>query len=67
MYQIKLKKCLILLGFPAPEKRPVNNQGNLLIIENKDEKLEKHLVANLPIPFVPAIANRVLTKLAVIT
>lgn len=72
-------------GFPAPEKRRVDNQGNLVIIENRDKKLQQHLVANLPFPFtsvddyeksirapigkdfVPATANRVLTKPAVTT
>lgn len=38
-------------GFPAPEKRRMDNQGNLVIIENRDEKLQQHLVANLPFPF----------------
>lgn len=75
----------LFVGFPAPEKRRVDNQGNLVMIENKDERLQKHLVANLPFPFtsvdeyeksircpigsdfVPATANRVLTKPAVTT
>lgn len=73
------------IGFPEPEKRRVDNQSNLVIIENKDEQLQKHLVANLPFPFtsvdgyeksirvpigsdfVPATANRVLTKPAITT
>lgn len=37
--------------FPAPEKRRVDNQGNLVIIENRDKKLQSHLVSNLPFPF----------------
>lgn len=40
-----------LIGFPTPEKRRVDNQGNLVIIENRDEQLQKHLVASLPFPF----------------
>lgn len=73
------------IGFPAPEKRRVDNQNNLVIIENQDERLQKHLVANIPFPFtsvdeyeksirapigsdfVPATANRLLTKPTVTT
>lgn len=47
-----LIKCdYVFVGFPAPEKRRVDNQGNLVIIENRDEELKKHLVSNLPFPF----------------
>lgn len=46
----KTKRKLIL-RFPAAEKRRVDNQGNLIIIENRDEQMQKHLVTNLPFPF----------------
>lgn len=44
-------KRKIILKFPAPEKRRIENQGNVVIIENRDEALRKHLVSNLPFPF----------------
>lgn len=44
-------KRRLILRFPAAEKRRVDNQGNVIIIENRDEKLQKHLVSNLPFPF----------------
>lgn len=46
----KTKRKLIL-RFPEPEKRRIDNQGNVVLIENRDDKLKKHLVANLPFPF----------------
>lgn len=83
--KIMHSNLIAFIGFPAPEKRRVDSQGNLVIIENRDQELQKHLVANLPFPFtsvddyeksirvpigkdfVPATANRVLTKPAVRT
>ncbi|XP_031640012.1 U3 small nucleolar RNA-associated protein 14 homolog A [Contarinia nasturtii] len=47
----KKTKRKMILRFPAPEKRRVDNQGNVVIIENRDEKLQKHLVSTLPFPF----------------
>lgn len=44
-------KRRMILKFPAPEKRRPDNQGNVVIIENRDEKLKKHLVSTLPFPF----------------
>lgn len=44
-------KRKMILKFPAPEKRRIDNQGNVVIIENRDEALRKHLVSNLPFPF----------------
>lgn len=44
-------KRRVILKFPAPEKRRPDNQGNVVIIENRDEKLKKHLVSTLPFPF----------------
>lgn len=44
-------KRKMILKFPAPEKRRIDNQGNVVIIENRDESLRKHLVSNLPFPF----------------
>lgn len=46
----KAKRRLVL-KFPAAEKRKPENKGNVVIIENGDEKLKKHRVANLPFPF----------------
>lgn len=46
----KTKRKLIL-RFPEPEKRRNDNQGNVVLIENRDEQLKKHLVADLPFPF----------------
>lgn len=81
----KKPKRRLILKFPAPEKRRNDNKGNLIIIENRDTKMQKHLVANLPFPFtnvadyehsirppigkdfIPATANRLLTKPAVVT
>lgn len=44
-------KRRMILKFPAAEKRRPDNQGNVVIIENRDEKLKKHLVSTLPFPF----------------
>lgn len=44
-------KRRVILKFPAAEKRRPDNQGNVVIIENRDEKLKKHLVSTLPFPF----------------
>lgn len=46
----KTKRKLIL-KFPAPEKRRADNKGDVVIIEQSDEKLKKHLVTDLPFPF----------------
>lgn len=48
--QRKTKRKLVL-RFPAADKRRIDNEGNVVIIENRDEKLRKHLVSNLPFPF----------------
>lgn len=44
-------KRRLILKFPAVEKRKPENQGNVVIIENRDAKLKKHLVSTLPFPF----------------
>lgn len=44
-------KRRLVLKFPAAEKRRPENEGSVVIIENGDEKLKKHRVANLPFPF----------------
>lgn len=44
-------KRRMILKFPAAEKRKPENKGNVVIIENGDEKLKKHRVADLPFPF----------------
>lgn len=46
----KAKRRLVL-KFPAAEQRKPENKGNVVIIENGDEKLKKHRVADLPFPF----------------
>lgn len=46
----KTKRKLIL-KFPAPEKRRADNKGDVVIIEQSDEKLKKHLVTDIPFPF----------------
>lgn len=44
-------KRRMILKFPATEQRKPENKGNVIIIENADEKLKKHRVAELPFPF----------------
>lgn len=47
----KSSKHRLIFKTPAAEKRKPENQGNVIIIENRDAKLQKHLVASLPFPF----------------
>lgn len=44
-------KRKMILRFPEPEKRRLDNQGNVVLIENRDEELKKHLVSTIPFPF----------------
>lgn len=47
----QMTKRRLILKFPAQEKRKPENQGNVVIVENADEKMKKHRVSNLPFPF----------------
>lgn len=45
------KRRRLVIKAPAPEKRRPECKGNVVIIENRDTELQKHLVTDLPFPF----------------